>query len=116
MQMETMIVAYCGIICSKCPVYKATQADDDKAREEVARLWSKQYGIDMKPEDANCDGCHLADGRLIGHCRVCGIRACGIDKKVSTCADCLEYACEQLKLFHSIAPHAGRMLEKLRAK
>jgi hypothetical protein len=33
--METMI-AYCGIICSECPVYLATQADDDKAREDVA--------------------------------------------------------------------------------
>jgi len=33
---------------------------------------------------------------------------------VSTCAVCADYACEQLKGFHSLAPHAGRMLEKLR--
>jgi uncharacterized Fe-S radical SAM superfamily protein PflX len=113
--METMI-AYCGIICSKCPVYLATQADDDNARQDVAKLWSKQYGIDMKPRDANCDGCLRTNGRLIGHCRVCGIRACGMDRKVSTCAACANYACDQLKAFHSIAPHAGRMLEKLRLK
>ena len=111
--METMI-AYCGIICTKCPVYRATQADDDKAREEVAKLWSKQYGIDIKPEDASCDGCLQVNGRLFSHCRVCGIRVCGIKKKVGTCADCADYSCEQLKLFHSLAPHAGRMLEKLR--
>ena len=54
--METM-VAYCGIMCSKCPVYLATQADDDKAREDVVKLWSKQYGMNIKPEDANYDGC-----------------------------------------------------------
>jgi len=113
--METMI-AYCGIICTKCPVYLATQANDDKAREDVVKLWSKQYGIHMSVEDANCDGCHTAGGRLIGHCRVCGIRACGMEKKVNTCADCADYACEQLKAFHSVAPHAGRMLEKLRVK
>lgn len=113
--METMI-AYCGIICSKCLVYLATQADDDKAREDVAKLWSKQYGMDMKPQDANCDGCLQTNGRLIGHCRVCAIRVCGMEKKVSTCAVCADYACEQLKAFHSIAPHAGRTLEKLRSK
>jgi len=113
--METMI-AYCGIICSKCPVYKATQDNDDRAREDVARLWSKQYGMDIKPEDVHCDGCLQANGRLFSHCRTCGIRACGMEKKVSTCADCADYACEPLKLFHSIAPHAGRMLEKLRTE
>jgi hypothetical protein len=113
--METMI-AYCGIICSKCPVYKATQDNDDRAREDVARLWSKQYGMDIKPEDVHCDGCLQANGSLFSHCRTCGIRACGMEKKVSTCADCADYACEPLKLFHSIAPHAGRMLEKLRTE
>lgn len=82
---ETMI-AYCGIICSKCPVYLATQADDDQARAEVAKLWSKQYGMDIKPEDVNCDGCLQKTGRLFSHCRVCDIRACGMEKKISTCA------------------------------
>lgn len=114
--MMTDMIAYCGIICTKCPVYKATRADDDQAREEVARLWSKQYGMTVRPEDANCDGCLQTNGRLFSHCRVCGIRACGMEKKVSTCAGCKDYACEQLKLFHSIAPHAWKLLEKLRAK
>jgi hypothetical protein len=111
--MDRMI-AYCGIICTKCPVYKATQSNDDKAREDVAKLWSKLYVIDIKSEDANCDGCLQQQGRLFSHCRTCGIRSCGMEKKVRTCADCTDYACEQLRIFHSIAPHAGRMLEKLR--
>jgi len=113
--METM-VAYCGIMRSKCPVYIATQTDDDKAREDVTKLWSKQYGIDMKPKDTNCDGCLPINGRLINHCRVCAIRFCGLEKKVSTCAACADYACAQLKAFHSIAPHAAKTLEKLRLK
>jgi hypothetical protein len=110
------VIAYCGIICSKCPAYIATQEDDDKARADVAKLWSKQYRADIKPQDINCDGCLQTKGRLFGHCRVCGIRGCGMGKKVSTCAACADYACEQLKAFHSVVPHAGRMLEKLRAK
>jgi hypothetical protein len=39
-----------------------------------------------------------------------------MEKKVTTCAACADYACEQLKAFHSIAPHAAKMLEKLRKK
>ena len=113
--METMI-AYCGIMCSKCPVYIATQIDDDKARQDVAKLWSQQYGMNIKPEDANCDGCLQAGGRLFNHCRVCAIRACGMEKKVTTCAACADYACAQLKDFHAIAPHAAKTLEKLRLK
>jgi len=113
--MET-IVAYCGIMCSKCPVYIATQNDDDKARQEVAKLWSQQYGMNIKPEDANCDGCLQGSGRLFSHCRVYAIRACGIEKKVSTCAACADYACTQLKDFHAIVPHAAKTLEKLRLK
>lgn len=113
--MEEMI-AYCGIICSKCPVFKATQADDDEAREEVAKLWSKQFGIDMKPQDAYCDGCLRINGRLIGHCRVCGIRACGMERKVETCAACNDFACEKLQAFHKMAPHARKMLEKMRVR
>jgi hypothetical protein len=37
--MEKM-VAFCGIVCSECPVYLATIHDDDNARKEVAELWS----------------------------------------------------------------------------
>jgi hypothetical protein len=39
-----------------------------------------------------------------------------MEKKVSTCAACDDYACAQLKDFHAIAPHAAKTLEKLRLK
>lgn len=49
------IVAYCGIICSDCPTFKATKMDDDAERRRVAKLWTKQYGKEFKMEDINCD-------------------------------------------------------------
>jgi len=54
--MEKMI-SRCGLVCTECPAYIATQEDDDKKREEVAELWSKQFKMDIKPKDVNCVGC-----------------------------------------------------------
>ena len=35
-------IAYCGLDCSQCPTYLATQADDDQQRAAVVEQWSKQ--------------------------------------------------------------------------
>ena len=88
--MEEMI-SYCGIICTECPGYIATQNDDDEQRRKIAEEWSKNYNADVKPEDVNCDGCLSVGGRLIGHCKVCEIRKCGQEKNVKNCAYCNEY-------------------------
>ena len=35
------IAAYCGIFCTECPTYQATQKNDNKARAKIAEAWSK---------------------------------------------------------------------------
>ncbi len=52
--MDEMI-AFCGSLCYECPAFLATKNDDDEKRVETARVWSKQYNADIKPEDMNCD-------------------------------------------------------------
>jgi hypothetical protein len=37
------IVAVCGLICTDCPAYVATQADDRAALERVAAEWRQAY-------------------------------------------------------------------------
>ena len=107
--MEKMI-AYCGIICSECDAFVATQNGDDTKRKEVAELWTREYDVDIKTEDINCDGCLADTGRLIGYCHTCEIRKCGQEKGVVNCAYCDDYACDKLaKLFQT----AGDRLEKL---
>ena len=32
------IIAYCGLICTECPAFLATQADDDSQRVQVAEM------------------------------------------------------------------------------
>ena len=111
--MEKMI-AYCGILCSECPAYVATQKNDDTKRKEVAELWSKQYGMTMKPEDVNCDGCTSQSQRHIGYCNICEIRNCGKGKQVVNCAYCDDYGCQKLTTFWTNAPHAKASLENVR--
>lgn len=109
------MTACCGIVCSECGAFIATMNDDDNKRVEVAELWSKQYGQDIKPEDINCDGCISDSERLIGHCKVCEIRKCAREKAVANCAYCDEYACEKLEGFFKMVPDARNNLDTIRS-
>lgn len=110
------IVAYCGIVCSECPTYQATQKNDNKARAKIAEEWSKQFKMTLKPEDINCDGCLGISNRHIGYCSVCEIRTCGTDKKILNCAYCVEYPCKKLADFQAKAPQTKTKLEAIRKK
>ena len=111
----SQMTAFCGLICSECGAFVATQNNDDKKRAEVAQLWSQQYNVEMKPADINCDGCTSDSDRLIGHCRVCEIRKCGKQKSVVNCAYCDEYACEKLEGFFKMVPDAKKHLDEIRS-
>ena len=112
--MDRMI-AFCGIVCSECPAFLATQEDDDAKRKKVAEAWSKQFNMPVKPEDVNCDGCMAEGKRLVGYCHICQIRKCGQQKGVENCAHCDEYACDKLtKFFATMAPEAKTTLEEIR--
>lgn len=111
--MEEM-VAYCGLVCTECPAYQATQKNDNDARAKIAKAWSKQYKHDFKPGDINCDGCLAFDKRLIGYCLVCEVRKCGSDRKVLNCGYCVEYPCEKLDKVHTGAPQAKVRLDAVR--
>lgn len=111
--MDKMI-AFCGLTCTDCPAFIATQKDDDAERKRVAEQWSKEYGVEIKPEDVNCDGCIVTDGRHIGHCSVCEIRKCGLERSLENCAHCDDYACEKLEKFFEMVPAAKDTLDGVR--
>ncbi len=117
--MDT-IIGYCGIDCSKCEGFIATQSNDRKALEDIAEKWRKQYNSpDITAESVLCDGC-TKNGRKSGYCNsLCKIRQCAVKKAVQNCAYCSEYdSCKELQTFYSYpgTADAKAMLDGIRAK
>lgn len=111
---EGKMIAFCGITCSECPAYIATQKDDDKMRAETAKKWSEQFKSTIKPGDINCDGCISNSERLFNYCKVCEIRKCGKEKDVKNCGYCKEYPCTKLTEFFKMVPEAKKTLDEIR--
>ncbi len=109
------IIAYCGLTCTECDAYLATQANDQAALERVAARWREEYNApNITVEYVICDGCLASDGRLGGHCLECEIRACGVARGVANCAACDDYGCARLEGFLSFVPTARATLEAIR--
>jgi hypothetical protein len=110
------MISYCGLVCSECPTFIATQKNDDKMREETAKKWSEMFHSDIKPADINCDGCTSNSTKLFNYCGQCEIRKCAREKGVKNCAYCAEYPCEKLTAFLKNAPEAKVVLDDIRKK
>lgn len=106
------VVACCGLVCSGCPAYIATQADDADALEGVALRWREEYNApDITVESVICDGCMVESERHCGHWHECDIRACGVSRNVTNCAHCSDYICDRLDSFFGFVPDARTVLE-----
>jgi len=110
------MIAWCGIVCSDCEAFIATQANDQAALLRVRDHWRQEYNApDMTVEDVTCDGC-LVEGLKCGHCAECDIRACGLSRGVANCAHCSDYAvCAKLERFFGFVPAAKVVLDQVRA-
>ncbi len=113
--MDPMI-AFCGLVCTECPAFRATVQDDDQLRADTAAQWSRQFKADIKPEDIDCRGCLSDQEPIFSYCRVCAIRACGRERAVTNCADCDDFGCDRLTGFWSLAPESRQNLERIRAE
>ena len=107
------MIAYCGINCTECPAFIATQADSDLQRVKVAEIWS-QGDFLINPEQINCDGCKSDNGRLIFFCQECQTRQCCREKEYENCAYCDDYVCDKLSPVFNMAPDAKRTLDAIR--
>jgi hypothetical protein len=112
------MIAFCGLSCTGCDAFPANRKKNVNERKKVAEKWSELYGHGniFKPEDIECDGCLSRGGQLFSHCSVCEIRKCGIERQVSNCAYCSDYACGKLDKFLSMVPEAKTNLEEIRKR
>lgn len=108
------IIGVCGLVCSECPGYLATQANDEAAKERVAAEWRVYHNNpNINAVYVTCDGCLASEGRLGGHCLECNIRQCGYKKSVLNCAYCPDYSCEMLDKFLAFVPAAKTKLDEI---
>ena len=108
------LIAYCGLVCTDCPAYIATQAEDSLELERVAAQWRAQYNApQITAESILCDGC-TREGRHAGHWFECDIRACAQSRGVANCAHCADYSCERLDGFFAMVPDARAVLDGIR--
>jgi hypothetical protein len=106
-------IAYCGLDCSECDAYQATQADDLVLKEKIAERWTKKLGMAFTADDITCDGCKSE--RLSAWCqKVCVIRPCAEERGVITCAHCNDYSCKKVDDFLAGDPAARTTLEEIR--
>jgi len=111
------MIAYCGLTCTNCPAYLATQANDQAALERVAAQWREQFNApEITADTILCDGCLNTSGHLSGYCSICQVRACASKREVVNCAHCTDYdGCKTLADFLVHAPEAKTTLEAIRA-
>lgn len=110
--MDKMI-AFCGIHCSECPVFLATQKDNNIMRAQVLKLWSDQYKMELSIEEINCQGCKSNGNQLFTHCMKCSIRSCAKKRGIDLCIECDVYPCKQIDDFFMVTPIAKANMEKL---
>jgi hypothetical protein len=112
--MKNKMIAFCGLDCAVCPALNAAQRLSMDERQKIADEWSKQFKTIITAVEIDCLGCTVLAGQHIGHCAVCKIRLCGLERKVTTCAACPDYGCEKIEAFLKHAQNARANLEALR--
>ncbi len=113
--MDRMI-AFCGLVCSDCPGFVATQANDLATLDQLAEHARNEYGIaNASVETVKCDGCLSTSRRKCSYCAECDIRRCGVERGVENCAYCSDYVCEKLARFFTQVPAARSVLDPIHA-
>ena len=116
MNQNGKMIAYCGLVCTDCEAYQATQAKDQAALERVSAHWRELFNTTaITAATVLCDGCLSTDGWKCSHCAECNIRACAIQHGVANCAHCSDFVCAQLESFLNYAPEARTVLNQVKA-
>jgi hypothetical protein len=111
--LSERMIAYCGEVCTTCSAYVATRSGAPVALQRVADEWNARDETSLVAEDCICDGC-LEEGRRIGYCRTCAVRACAIARGLENCAYCADYGCEKLVVCFEHSAETKVVLDQIR--
>lgn len=106
-------MAYCGLLCEECPVYLASQSNDEVQRERLAKMYSVP-GCSFTKEDIVCEGCHATSSNKSKMCKDCPMRNCARNKGVKHCAACGKYPCKIVEQYLPPESEKRKRLDKLK--
>ena len=72
--------------------------NNENMKRKLAEEFSKQFNMDIKPENIGCLGCHGSIHKP--WCASCYIRQWTEEKGLLTCAFCDEFPCEELQKYY----------------
>jgi hypothetical protein len=91
-------MAFCGLLCYKCPIFVVTKTNNLKEKIKIAKVFSYP-GRKLTVKEVECYGCTEIGRKILKGCDSCKIRACAIRKKVKNCGYCDQYPCRRLDYF-----------------
>jgi hypothetical protein len=82
-------IGFCGDVCSECPRYIATMANDISELEKIAELWYRLGFRDqiLPPDQLKCLGCER--NKPCSH----GITSCEHLNGIGNCGECPVFPC-----------------------
>lgn len=89
------IVAYCGIKCHKCSVYRASKIKNINKKRKKARKLSEK-GYPLEASDINCPGCRATDKDVPPFVLKCRIRGCVRYNNLEHCFQCGRFLCKKM--------------------
>ena len=108
------MIAYCGIDCSECDNYLATQSGSQEDLKMVAEKLSKIYRAEVIPEYVLCDGCRAGERKSYFCDNLCKMHKCCTERKYYSCIECNEIPCKELQAEIKNKPKAMGNLNKLK--
>ena len=97
-QSEKALTKACGGYCVGCLDFLAYINNDEELKKKLAKQFSKELGMDIKPEDVGCLGCHGTIHKP--WCASCSLQRCTEEKGIPTCSFCDEFPCEKLETYY----------------
>lgn len=99
MEINSNLLAPCGLYCGVCSVYYATRDENDPFLEKLLGFYqSKMPGLEsLTIEDLRCKGC-LSD-RTSFFCKACAVKDCTQKQGYAGCHECDTFPCEHIDNF-----------------
>lgn len=97
-------LAYCGVDCGECNIYRASHYGE-AIKPETLRRWREDarqfWGVDnLEEENLDCRGCRTDKKDVFFGFTLCPIRKCSIARGLNSCGACPDW--EECAFYESV--------------